>query len=34
MRLITFDTETTGLPKYKKAPPSKSNLYPYICQMS
>ncbi len=34
MRFIVYDTETTGLPKYRKAPPSKSDLYPYICQMS
>lgn len=34
MRFIVFDTETTGLPKFRKAHPSKSELYPYICQMS
>lgn len=34
MRVIVFDTETTGLPKFRKAHPSKSELYPYICQFS
>ena len=34
MRVIVFDTETTGLPKFKKASPARSELYPYICQIS
>ena len=34
MRVIVFDTETTGLPKFRKAHPSKSEWYPYICQFS
>ena len=34
MKIIIFDTETTGLPKSKKAPPSKTSLWPYVCQVS
>jgi DNA polymerase III epsilon subunit-like protein len=34
MRVIVFDTETTGLPKGRKADPANSSLYPYICQIS
>ena len=34
MKIIVFDTETTGLPKSRKAPPSKTSLWPYVCQVS
>jgi len=34
MRIIVFDTETTGLPKDKKAPVEQSELWPYIVQFS
>ena len=34
MKFIVFDTETTGLPKNKKAPVEESELWPYIVQFS
>ena len=34
MRFIVFDTETTGLPKDKKASVEKSDAWPYIVQFS
>ena len=34
MRVIVFDTETTGLPKCRKASPENSELWPYVCQIS
>lgn len=34
MKIIVFDTETTGLPKYKKADPAQTELFPYVCQLS
>jgi len=34
MRIIVFDTETTGLPKSRKASPQQSELWPYIVQFS
>ena len=34
MRIIVFDTETTGLPKDRKADPAKTELFPYVCQIS
>jgi len=34
MRFIVFDTETTGLPKSKKASVENSEMWPYIVQFS
>jgi len=34
MKIIVFDTETTGLPKSRNASPRMSHLYPYIVQIS
>ena len=34
MKIIVFDTETTGLPKNRKASPEHSHLWPYIVQIS
>ena len=34
MRYIVFDTETTGLPKNKKAPVEQFELWPQIVQFS
>lgn len=34
MRFIVFDTETTGLPKNKKASVENSEMWPYIVQIS
>lgn len=34
MRILVFDTETTGLPKYRNASVSDSDAWPYIVQWS
>ena len=34
MKIIVFDTETTGLPKSRNASPEHSHLWPYIVQFS
>ena len=34
MKVIVFDTETTGLPKERNAKPENSHLFPYVCQLS
>ena len=34
MRVIVFDTETTGLPKNKNISPSEHSYWPYIVQLS
>ena len=34
MKIIIFDTETTGLPANKKVSPQESDAWPYIVQFS
>ena len=34
MRVIVFDTETTGLPKTKVLTPGLLKLWPYVVQLS
>jgi DNA polymerase III epsilon subunit-like protein len=34
MRIVVFDTETTGLPQDRRAPPSETDKWPYIVQIS
>tara|TARA_Y100000813_G_scaffold194955_1_gene176028 strand:- start:94 stop:756 length:663 start_codon:yes stop_codon:yes gene_type:complete len=34
MKVIVFDTETTGLPKNRKSNPQNTELFPYVCQLS
>lgn len=34
MKVIVFDTETTGLPKDRHSKPENTHLFPYVCQLS
>ena len=34
MRVLVFDTETTGLPTDRRAPPSKTDCWPHIVQLA